>query len=90
MLDIMVWEQEHSMTVHLINLTNPMMMKGPVRELLPVGAQKAIVQLPAERQVKVVKLLRMGINPTISSEGSRLTVEVPSVLNHEVIAIDYV
>jgi len=26
-LDVTVWRQEHSMTVHLVNLTNPMMMK---------------------------------------------------------------
>ena len=34
-LDVTVWQQAHSMTVHLVNLTNPMMMKGPVRELIP-------------------------------------------------------
>ena len=25
------------MTVHLVNLTNPMMMKGPLRETIPIG-----------------------------------------------------
>ena len=29
MLDVAVWRQANSMTVHLVNLTNPMMMKGP-------------------------------------------------------------
>ena len=28
-LDISIWGQKNSMTVHLVNLTNPMMMKGP-------------------------------------------------------------
>jgi hypothetical protein len=28
MLDVTIWRQERSMTVHLVNLTNPMMMKG--------------------------------------------------------------
>lgn len=28
-LDISIWVQKDSMTVHLVNLTNPMMMKGP-------------------------------------------------------------
>ena len=31
-----VWRQRDSMTVHLVNLTNPMMMKGPLREVFPV------------------------------------------------------
>ena len=33
-LDVTVWRQKESMTVHLVNLTNPMMMKGPIRELI--------------------------------------------------------
>ena len=36
-LDVTVWRQRDSMTVHLVNLTNPMMMKGPLREMIPVG-----------------------------------------------------
>ena len=38
-LDITTWRQQDSMTVHLVNFTNPMMLKGPYRELLPVGSQ---------------------------------------------------
>ncbi len=49
-LDVTVWRQEASMTVHLVNLTNPMMMKGPFRELIPVGEQRVIVRLPEERR----------------------------------------
>ncbi len=45
-LDVTVWRQKDSMTVHLVNLTNPMMMKGPIRELIPVGEQKVRVRLP--------------------------------------------
>ncbi|MES1226010.1 MAG: alpha-amylase family protein, partial [Bacteroidota bacterium] len=37
-IDTTVWQQKNSMTVHLVNLTNPMMMKGPFRELIPVEA----------------------------------------------------
>ena len=36
-LDVTYWKQRNSLTVHLVNLTNPMMMKGPVRELDAVG-----------------------------------------------------
>jgi hypothetical protein len=50
-IDVTVGEQTHSTTVHLVILTNPMLLKGPVRELIPV--------------------------------------QVPSVLEHEVVAIDF-
>jgi len=29
-------ENKESMTVHLVNLTNPMMLKGPFREIYPI------------------------------------------------------
>ncbi len=41
-LDVAVWEQENSMTLHLVNLTNPMMLKGPVREIVPISGQKSL------------------------------------------------
>ena len=34
-LDVTIWRQKDSLTVHLVNLTNPMMMKGPIREFIP-------------------------------------------------------
>ena len=34
------------MTVHLVNLTNPMMMKGPLREIIPVGPERVRIRLP--------------------------------------------
>ena len=34
-LDVTVWRQKDSMTVHLVNLTNPMMMKGPLPRVHP-------------------------------------------------------
>ena len=42
-----VWRQRDSMTVHLVNLTNPMMMKGPLREVLPIGPLRVRVRMPA-------------------------------------------
>src|SRR6185503_17268528 len=29
-LDVTLWRQQNSITVHLVNLTNPMLMKGPI------------------------------------------------------------
>jgi hypothetical protein len=88
-LDVTVWEQRASMTVHLVNLTNPMMMKGPVRELLPVGEQVVRLRLPEGRRPRAVRLLAAGrtLKPVVD-EG-RLVVTVPSVLDHEVVAVDF-
>jgi hypothetical protein len=92
-LDVTVWRQRESatgrsLTVHLVNLTNPMMMKGPIRELLPVGEQVVRLRLPAGTQVKKVHLLRSGITPVTSRAGDEIIVRVPVVLDHEVVAVD--
>jgi hypothetical protein len=87
-LDVTVWRQKESMTVHLVNLTNPMMMKGPFRELMPVGEQKVRVRLPEGKKARKVQLLAAGREPRSEESGGFLSVTVPSVLDHEVVAID--
>jgi hypothetical protein len=88
-LDVTVWQQKESMTVHLVNLTNPMFMKGPVRELIPVGEQLVRLQLPAGREAGAVKLLRAGVTPDFRHEQDSLVIRVPSILDHEVVAVDF-
>src|SRR5882672_4225686 len=36
-LDIACWRQHDCITIHLVNLTNPMLLKGPFRELIQMG-----------------------------------------------------
>src|SRR5690606_2038232 len=88
-IDVTVWEQAHSMTVHLVNLTNPMLMKGPVRELISVGEQTVRLRLPTGRRAARVHLLAAGITPAVQVEPEAITVRVPSILDHEVIAVDF-
>jgi hypothetical protein len=88
-LDVTVWRQRHSMTVHLVNLTNPMMMKGPFREIIPSPAQRIAVTLPPGTKAARVHLLAAGMAPHVTGSGSRLAFTVPSVNDHEVVAIDF-
>jgi hypothetical protein len=87
-LDVTVWHQKSSLTVHLVNLTNPMMMKGPVRELIPVGEQKVRLRLPKGTRPKNVRLLAAGKTLRIERSGQGLSVTVPTILDHEIVAID--
>jgi hypothetical protein len=88
LLDVSIWRQRESITVHLVNLTNPMMMKGPLRETIPVGPLTARVRLPTAARAKSVRLLTAGSTPRVQQSDGLLTVTVPSVDVHEVIAID--
>ncbi len=88
LLDVTVWRQRDSMTVHLVNLTNPMLMKGPLREVIPIGPQRLRIRLPAGTHAKQVRLLTLGTSPRVEQTGGTLTLTVPSIDVHEVVAID--
>ena len=87
-LDVTAWRQSGSMAVHLVNLTNPMMMKGPFRELIPVGEQRVTIRLPEGVKARRVQLLVAGREVPVAQDGVRLSVTVPSVRDLEVVAID--
>jgi hypothetical protein len=76
------------MTVHLVNLTNPMMMKGPLRETIPVGPLRVRVRVPDGAKAGAVRLLTAGTSVRVQQVSGSLTLTVPSVELHEVIAID--
>jgi hypothetical protein len=88
-LDVTVWRQKESMTVHLVNLTNPMMMKGPLREFIPLPAQQVAIRVPAGRRVKRVQLLVSGHAPRVQQAGGEVRLTVPGVLDYEVVALDF-
>ncbi len=86
-LDVTVWRQKDSLTIHLVNLTNPMMMKGPFRELIPIGPQKVTLNLLPGTRSKNVKLLALDKKPSVHKSGNTLHIIVPEILDHEVIAL---
>ena len=87
-VDVTVWRNAGSITIHLVNLTNPMTMKGPYRDFFPIGAQTLKLRLPSGVRATHARLLVADRSVAFEVSGSVLTVTVPSVLDHEVVAID--
>jgi hypothetical protein len=89
-LDLTVWQQANSMTVHLVNLTNPMMLKPSYRELLPLGPQTITLRLPPGKTPRALKLLVSNQTPlSTRTLPDTLTLQVDSILDFETIAIDF-
>ena len=88
-LDVTAWRQRTSMTVHIVNMTNPMMMKGPLRETIPVGPLTARIRIPEGSRPVKVQLLTLGRSVVADVRNGVLRVTVPTVDTHEVIAIDF-
>jgi hypothetical protein len=78
------------MTIHLVNLTNPMMMKGPFREILSLSEQKVWIKIPDNHGVRKVQLLARGDSPDYQFSDGYLNFTVESIMDHEVIAIDLI
>ena len=76
------------MTVHIVNLTNPMMMKGPLREVLSRRAADGADTAAGGRACAKVQLLTAGTSAATTHTDGHVDVTVPSVAVHEVIAID--
>jgi hypothetical protein len=88
LIDLAAWRQPDSMTVHMVNLTNPMAMKGPYRELIPSPPQELLIRMPTGLAARRVQFLVSEQQPQVSREGQVLRVRVPPIADHEVVAVD--
>jgi hypothetical protein len=88
LLDVTAWRNSNSITVHLVNLTNPMAMKGPYRDFFPVGPHTVRVHLPVGVDAKRARLLAADEDVAIERAGQVVSVKVTSILDHEVVAIE--
>lgn len=88
LLDVALWRQQGSVAAHLVNLTNPMTMKGPYRSIFPAGPFTVRIELPAGAKPARAHLLVAGVDAPFRVEANRAVVEVPRVGVHEVVALD--
>jgi hypothetical protein len=88
LLDVTAWRNAKAITVHLVNLTNPMAMKGPYREFFPVGPHTVKVRMPEGAEAKRARLLASGKEAVMTRDRRMVSVRVPSVRDHEVVAVE--
>jgi hypothetical protein len=59
-----------------------------MRELIPVGPQKVRLRLPAGMRARNIRLLAAAKTPPVRQDGEYVTVTAPSILDHEIVAVD--
>jgi hypothetical protein len=87
-IDVALWRQQSSVTAHLVNLSNPMMLKGPFREILPVGPQKVRLKLPEGVKARDVRCLVSEARAEWRQTGAWIETITPPIGLHEVLAVD--
>lgn len=88
LIDVAAWRQAESLTVHLVNLNNPMAMRGAYREFLTLGPYEVRLALAPADRPRRVHLLTAGVEPVHRIEEGVLIVTVPSLTLHEIVAVD--
>jgi hypothetical protein len=88
-IDVTLWRQKSSMTVFLVNLTNPMMMKGPLREFIPINVEVS-VKVPSGIRVRNVSLLVRDQLSKYALKDEMITLSIPQIEDYEIIGIDFI
>jgi len=88
-VDIAVRASSDETVVALLNLTNPMMMKGPLRGVFPIGPQTVSVAAPKGKNRATARSLIVGDNLPVTGKDGRFVVTVPGVERMEVVQIEW-
>jgi len=88
LLDIACWRQQGSITAHLVNLNNPMTMRGSYREAITTGPYRVRLSLPPGQRPVHARLLSTGQDAPIRIDDGWIEVDVPHIDYHEVVAVD--
>ena len=88
-LDVAVREGDGSTVVMLMNLTNPMMMKGPIRAAWPVGAQTLSVALPEGRTGASARMVAADRDLEVTVDKGRAVVTVPGLDSLDAVRFDW-
>jgi hypothetical protein len=86
-LEVFAWETEPGFALHLLNYTNPNMLRGWFTETYPVGAQRVRAKLPEGVWGDRVELLRAGTSVPLKRDGRFVEFTVPGVRDYEVAVV---
>jgi hypothetical protein len=88
-IDLALRENDEGISLSLFNLTNPMMMKGPIRENYPLAAQTVSVEIPEGKSVAKAWLTVTDRAANFSVRDGRAQVEVPGIERLEVVHLTW-
>jgi hypothetical protein len=87
MVEVFAWETEPGVALHLLNYTNPNMLRGWFTDTYAVGPQLVRAELPDGVNGDRVDFLRAGTSVPLKREGRMAEFTVPSVRDYEVAVI---
>ena len=87
MVELFAWRTQPGYAVHVLNYTNPNMLRGWFRDTYPIGPQHVTIRLPDTRAVKEVRELRSGKLLEHRVSGDRIEFTIPEVRDYEIATV---
>jgi hypothetical protein len=89
LVDCELYEQPGRLILHVVNLTSAGTWRAPVHELIPIGPLKVRVRLAQDRRPMSAKRLVDVGAVAVTFSGGWAEFELKSVLDHEVVVIEF-
>jgi hypothetical protein len=86
-VEAFAWETEPGFALHVLNYTNPNTHRGWYREFYPIAEQRVRFDLPGDRKVTRVDLLKVEATIPFRRTDRGVEFTIPSVTDYEVAAI---
>jgi hypothetical protein len=86
-IEAFAWETEPGYALHILNYTNPNMTRGVLSQFYAIGRQKVALETAPGRRITSARALRAGRSLPFKQTGGTIQLEVPSILDYEVIAL---
>jgi hypothetical protein len=87
LVECIAYETGPGFALHVLNYTNPNAHRVLIHALYPIGAQEVSFEIPADRSVRRVQLLKSGRDIPFHRAGNRIEFTIPSVVEYEVAAL---
>jgi hypothetical protein len=85
--ELFAWKTEAGHALHMLNYTNPNMLRGWLTHNYPIGEQKVRFTLPEGTRTTRVQLLRAGKSAPFTRKGNLVEFAIPQIVDYEVAAI---
>ena len=88
LIDCHLYQQQHALVLHMVNLTSEATWRAPVDELIRVGPFKVSIRVPRLLPHRLARLLVGGGTRPLLGDYPAAIFEIPSILDHEVVVIE--
>jgi Hypothetical glycosyl hydrolase 6 len=86
-VELFAWQTEPGFAVHVLNYTNPNLMRSFVRRFYPIGPLHIKLSVPSGKKIAEARTLRANRKLAFKQTGEIVEFDIPSVSDYEVAAL---